>query len=103
MGRYIIRRLIYVVFVVLAVTLIAFVIFFVLPSTDPAVAFAGRNPTPELVAQIREDLGLDKPVPVQYLLYVKRLVTGDEYGWPGLGHSYNTRAPVHEEIVNRCR
>ena len=46
MTRYIIRRLLYVLLVVLAVTLVAFVIFFVLPSQDPAVAFAGRNPTP---------------------------------------------------------
>jgi peptide/nickel transport system permease protein len=90
-----------VVFVVLAVTLLAFAIFFVLPSTDPAVAFAGRNPTPELIAQIEEDLGLDKPVPVQYGLYIERLVTGDEYGWPGLGLSYDTRSPVREEVANR--
>jgi peptide/nickel transport system permease protein len=101
MGRYIVRRLLYVVFVVLAVTLLAFAIFFVLPSTDPAVAFAGRNPTPELIAQIEEDLGLDKPVPVQYGLYIERLVTGDEYGWPGLGLSYDTRSPVREEVANR--
>ncbi len=49
--------------VILAVTLVAFVIFFVLPSTDPAVAFAGRNPTPELIAEVEEQLGLDEPVP----------------------------------------
>jgi peptide/nickel transport system permease protein len=98
---YIIRRLIYVVLVVLAVTLVAYTIFFVLPSTDPAVAFAGRNPTPELVAEVREQLGLDKPVPVQYALYVKRLVLGDEYGWPGLGLSYNTRSPVRDEVIKR--
>jgi peptide/nickel transport system permease protein len=102
MIRYIIRRLLWVVLVVIAVTLVAYVIFFVLPSTDPAVAFAGRNPTPELVAQVKEDLGLDKPVPVQYALYLKRLVTGDKYGWPGLGLSYNTRSPVKEEIGNRA-
>jgi peptide/nickel transport system permease protein len=88
--------------VVLAVTLVAYTIFFVLPSTDPAVAFAGRNPTPELVAQVRENLGLDKPVPVQYALYVKRLVLGDQYGWPGLGLSYNTRSPVRDEIFKRA-
>ncbi len=98
---YIIRRLIYVVLVVLAVTMVAYTIFFVLPSTDPAVAFAGRNPTPELVAEVREQLGLDKPVPVQYGLYVKRLVLGDEYGWPGLGLSYNTRSPVRDEVIKR--
>jgi len=102
MTRYIIRRLIYVLFVVLAVTAVAYTIFFVMPSTDPAVAFAGRNPTPELVQEVREQLNLDKPVPVQYGLYVKRLVTGDEYGWPGLGQSYNTRAPVREEIIKRA-
>jgi peptide/nickel transport system permease protein len=102
MGRYIVRRLIYVVLVVLAVTLVAYAIFFLLPSTDPAVAFAGRNPTPELVAEVEEQLGLDKPVPVQYGLYVKRLFLGDEYGWPGLGLSYNTRSPVREEIINRA-
>ena len=102
MTRYIIRRLMYVFLVVLAVTAVAYAIFFVLPSTDPAVAFAGRNPTPELVQEVREQLNLDKPVPVQYGLYVKRLVTGDEYGWPGLGQSYNTRSPVRDEIIKRA-
>jgi peptide/nickel transport system permease protein len=102
MTRYIIRRLMYVVLVVFAVTAVAYTIFFVLPSTDPAVAFAGRNPTPELVQEVREQLNLDEPVPVQYALYVERLVTGDEYGWPGLGLSYNTRSPVRDEIINRA-
>lgn len=102
MTRYIIRRLMYVIFVVFAVTAVAYTIFFVMPSTDPAVAFAGRNPTPELVQEVREQLNLDEPVPVQYGLYVKRLVIGDEYGWPGLGLSYNTRSPVREEIINRA-
>ena len=41
-------------------------------------------------------------MPVQYALYVKRLILGDEYGWPGLGLSYNTRSPVHDEIKNRA-
>jgi peptide/nickel transport system permease protein len=101
MGRYIVRRLLYVVVVVLAVTALAFVIFFVLPSQDPAVAFAGRNPSPELIAEIRHDLELDKPVPVQYALFVKRLVTGDQYGWPGLGLSYHTRTPIKDEVSKR--
>ena len=99
MTRYIIRRLIWVVIVVLAVTLVAFAIFFLLPSTDPAVAFAGRNPSPELIAEVEEQLGLDKPVPVQYALYVKRLFLGDEYGWPGLGLSYNTLRTINPRLV----
>ncbi len=99
---YLIRRLAWVVVVVLAVTLITFGIFFVLPSSDPAVAFAGKQPTPELVAQVREELGLDRSVPEQYLLYVKRLFLGDRYGWPGLGESFNTKSPVLDEVTARA-
>ena len=80
--------------VVLAVTLVAFVIFFVLPSHGPGRRV--RRAQPHAGARRRRSarqLGLDKPVPVQYGLYVKRLVLGDEYGWPGLGLSYNTRSP----------
>jgi len=82
--------------------MVAYAIFFVLPSTDPAVAFAGRNPTPEVVAEIRKDLGLDRSVPVQYGLYIERLVTGDECGWPGLGISYDTRSCVRDEVAKRA-
>ena len=85
MGRYVIRRMLWVVLVVLVVTMITFVIFYVMPPTDPATRFAGKQPTPELVAQVKEQLGLDKPVYQQYGLFVKRLFLGDEYGWPGLG------------------
>ena len=102
MVPYLMRRLAWVVVVVLAVTLITFGIFFVLPSSDPAVAFAGKQPTPQLVAQVRDQLGLDHPVPEQYLLYVKRLFLGDQYGWPGFGQSYNTKSPVIDEITARA-
>ena len=73
MGRYVIRRMLWVVLVVLVVTMITFVIFYVMPPTDPATRFAGKQPTPELVAQVKEQLGLDKPVYQQYALFVKRL------------------------------
>lgn len=102
MGRYVIRRSLWVVLVILIVTWVAFCIFFLLPSVDPAIAFAGRSPTPELIAEIEEQLGLDEPWPVQYGLYVKRLFLGDEYGWPGLGLSYDTRTPVLEEVKERA-
>jgi peptide/nickel transport system permease protein len=101
MGRYIIRRSLWVIITMLIVTFVAFCIFFLLPSVDPAIAFAGRSPTPELIAEIEDQLGLDEPWPVQYALYVKRLFTGDEYGWPGLGLSYDTRTPVLEEVKER--
>lgn len=99
---YVLRRLGWVLVVVLAVTLLTFGIFFVLPSSDPAVAFAGKQPTPELVSEVRDQLGLDRPVPEQYLLYVKRLFLGDRYGWPGFGESYNTKSAVIDEISARA-
>jgi peptide/nickel transport system permease protein len=102
MTGYVIRRLGWVIAVMLAVTLLTYGVFFVLPSSDPAVSFAGKQPTPELVAEVREQLELDQPVPQQYALYVKRLFLGDEYGWPGLGQSYNTRSPVLDEVTARA-
>src|SRR5918997_665058 len=101
MGRYVIRRLLWAALVVLIVTLLTFVIFYVMPPGDPAVRFAGKQPTPELIAQVREQLGLDKSLPEQYVLFLKRLVTGDEYGWPGLGFSFDSRTPILEEIKQR--
>jgi peptide/nickel transport system permease protein len=102
LGRYVIRRLLWVGLVVLIVTLLTFVIFYVMPPGDPAVRFAGKQPTPELIAEVKKQLGLDKNVAVQYVLFVKRFVTGDQYGWPGLGFSYNTRNPIKQEIAERA-
>jgi len=101
MGRYIIRRLLWVVVVVVLITLITFTIFFVMPPTDPALAFAGKAPTQQILAEIEEQMGLDKPVPVQYGLFVKRLFLGDEYGWPGFGFSYTTRSAIRDQILDR--
>ena len=101
MGRYVIRRLLWTVLVVLVVTLITFVIFYVMPPGNPAVRFAGKSPTPEIVAEVERQLGLDKSLPEQYGLFVKRLFTGDEYGTPGLGFSYDSREPVLNEIKER--
>jgi peptide/nickel transport system permease protein len=101
MWRYIVRRLLWVVVVLLVVTSITYVVFFVMPSTDPAVTFAGKNPTPEQIEEVRKQFGLDKPVPVQYLTFIKNVFLGDEYGWPGLGFSYSTRSPVKDQFFGR--
>ena len=101
MWRYIVRRLLWVVVVLLVVTSITYVVFFVMPSTDPAVTFAGKNPTPEQIAEVRHQFGLDKPVPVQYLTFIKHVFLGDQYGWPGLGFSYSTRSPVKDQFFGR--
>lgn len=98
MGRYIIRRLLWALVVVLVVTLVTFVIFYVLPSGDPALRFAGKQPTPQILAQVRANLGLNHDVTIQYLLYLKHLVFGDQYGWPGFGYSYSTGEAVAPQV-----
>ena len=70
MAAYIARRLIWVVFLLFMITLITFMIFNVLPAGDPAVARAGRQPSPELIEAIRQQFGLDKPKPVQFINYI---------------------------------
>ncbi len=102
MGRYIARRLLYLMMVVLIITLATFLIFYVMPPGDPAVAFAGKTPTPEVIEQVKIQFGLDKPIHVQYLTFVRNIFLGDEYGWPGLGFSFDTRSPVKEELFTRA-
>jgi peptide/nickel transport system permease protein len=101
MGRYIARRLLWVAFVLLVITLITFLIFFVMPPTDPAVVFAGKQPTKETIAEVKRQFGLDKPLLAQVGLFIKRIFTGDEYGWPGLGFSFNTRSALKPIIFSR--
>lgn len=101
MGRYVIRRVLWVMLVLLLITFFAYLIFFKL-APDPVAQFAGRQPTKELKAEIREQLGLDKGLFTQYGLFLKRLVVGDEYGWPGLGFSYDTRSAVKPELMERA-
>jgi peptide/nickel transport system permease protein len=101
MGRYIIRRMLWVGVTLLLITMLTYLIFFVMPPTDPAVNFAGKQPTPERVAEVRELFGLDKPFFIQYGLFVKRIFLGDEYGWPGLGFSFSTRSALKPIIFDK--
>ncbi|MEU7743823.1 ABC transporter permease [Nonomuraea sp. NPDC049158] len=79
--RFLLRRALLGVLVLWLVTLGTFLLFFVAPS-DPARTLAGRQATPEQVELIRHNLGLDRPILVQYLDYLNRLIHGD------LGQSY---------------
>jgi peptide/nickel transport system permease protein len=101
MIRYIVRRMLWVVLVLLIISFITYLIFFVMPSTDPAIIFAGKTPTKANVAEVRRQFGLDKPVLVQYGLFVKRVFLGDQYGWPGLGFSFNTRSALKPIVFSR--
>jgi len=70
---FIIRRLIGTIFVLVAISVLVFVIFFHTPGVDPARQLAGRNPTPETMKLIRHQYGLDRPLPVQYLILMKKM------------------------------
>jgi peptide/nickel transport system permease protein len=77
MGRFIVRRLVGMLAVLFAISVIVFVIFNVIPGGDPAQRMGGRNATPELVAQINKDWGFNKPLPTQYVDMMKKVFTGD--------------------------
>lgn len=76
MTGFLIRRLVYGTLTVFLISVVTFMIFTLLPTGDPAVRIAGKSPTPELLAQIRHKLNLDKPLPVQYVTMMKQLFTG---------------------------
>lgn len=77
MVRFIIRRLIGMVAVLFAISILVFLIFNVIPNSDPAVRIAGKNADPELIARVSADLGLDQPLPVQYFTMMKQILTGE--------------------------
>ena len=73
MLTFIVRRLLWAVLVMFVISAFVFVLFFKTPGVDPARAIAGRNPSPQILAEIRHQFGLDKPFPVQYGLMMKDL------------------------------
>jgi peptide/nickel transport system permease protein len=78
------------------VSFLTFLVFYVLPASDPAILRAGRNATPELIEEVRAKLGLDKPFYEQFWIYGSNVVTDLD-----LGYSYYAEVPVREEIVAR--
>ncbi|MBB3600449.1 peptide/nickel transport system permease protein [Mycolicibacterium sp. BK556] len=77
MARFIARRLVGMVAVLFAISVIVFLIFNVIPNSDPAARIAGKNANPALIARVSADLGLDRPLPVQYLTMMKQIFTGE--------------------------
>ncbi|GAA4864779.1 ABC transporter permease [Pseudonocardia benzenivorans] len=88
------RRLVHLLIVLIAVTFLSFVVIDLLPG-DAAVVVAGDNATPAQVAQVRLDLGLDRPMIVRYIDWLGGVVTGD------LGKSFRTGQPVTEALAQR--
>jgi peptide/nickel transport system permease protein len=91
-GRFILRRLAGMVAVLFAVSVIVFLIFNVIPNSDPARSMAGKNPSPALIDSITEEWGFDEPLPQQYLTMMGKIFSGDVI-------SYEGREDVVERIV----
>jgi peptide/nickel transport system permease protein len=91
--RYIIRRLLWALVLCFAVTIVTYVIFFIIPS-DPATLAAGKNARPADIVRVRHYLGLDKSIPEQYGLFVKRLVVDQS-----LGQSFVNRRSVRTMVT----
>jgi peptide/nickel transport system permease protein len=102
MALYIARRLVWTLIVIAAVLAITFVVFYLLPSGDPALRFAGKNPNPQELLLIRQRLGLDQPWYVQFGKYIERFFRGDQYGWPGLGYTFSGQTSVLQLILSRA-
>ncbi|MFJ1752449.1 ABC transporter permease [Kitasatospora sp. NPDC088134] len=116
MLAYIIRRVAAAVLLLLVVSAITFAIFFVLPAlagetTDQLAAqYVGKNPSPEAIAAVKQNLGFDQPLYVQYWRFLKGLVSGAEYQFgpdpvschvPCFGYSFKNHVEVWPEISSR--
>lgn len=94
MTGYIVKRLLYAIPVIIGLSVIVFGIMAAIPGST-ALAILGSFATPENVARVNRELGLDLPVWQQYFVWVSNLVQGD------FGHSYILRRPVLDEILER--
>ncbi|MDF2094470.1 ABC transporter permease [Aquibaculum arenosum] len=94
MGGYILKRLIALVPVLLGLTLIVFLIMAMIPG-DPATAILGSYATPENVERLNRQLGLDRSLPEQYLVWLGNLLQGE------FGRSYSLNRPVIDEVLER--
>jgi len=92
--KYILRRLLLMIPVALLVTIIIFVLIRMAPG-DPVLTYAGEEKDPATIQVIRQQLGLDQPLPVQYIAWLSHAVRGD------LGRSFQTKQPVLQAITER--
>ena len=95
MLKYIFKRILMMIPVLLGVLFLVFTMNEISPG-DPAAMIAGDAASVEVVEQIREDLGLNKPLPVRFFNYTKNLVLHGD-----LGTSYKTKRPVLDEVMDR--
>ncbi|MFJ8628215.1 ABC transporter permease [Kitasatospora sp. NPDC093550] len=116
MFAYIIRRIFAAVLLLLVVSAVTFAIFFLLPrvagetADQLAAQYIGKNPSPEAIAAVKQNLGLDKPLYAQYWDFLKALVSGAEYKFgpepatchvPCFGYSFKNHLEVWPELSKR--
>ena len=94
MTKYIVRRLLGVIPVLIGVSIVVFVFIRLLPG-DPATAILGQHATAQRIAEMREHLGLDKPLWEQYFIYISTLLGGD------FGRSIINGQPILDEFLTR--
>jgi peptide/nickel transport system permease protein len=94
MWGYLSRRLVASFAILIGITIVTFGLTFLIPA-DPVRMIAGRNATAQTVENIRQQLGLDRSIPEQYLRYVTRLAQGD------LGRSYVQKTQVSDLVLSR--
>jgi len=96
MTTYLIKRIFVLIVTLLLVSITIFAVLMVIPG-DPAQIILGVHATPETLQGLRHKMGLDRPVMVQYLSYMKNLVMGD------LGRSITYDVPIHSLILTRLQ
>jgi peptide/nickel transport system permease protein len=113
MVRYIIRRILQAIVVVFVISIVTFGIFQIAPAitgASPAYLYVGKIADPHAIKAIEAHLGLDKPIPTQYWIWLKGIFVGREYSdgaeishcpAPCLGYSFRFNTPVTELIVSR--
>ncbi|MTT31193.1 ABC transporter permease subunit [Terrilactibacillus sp. BCM23-1] len=93
MMKMVMRRIAFLVFVIFGVSLVTFVLSHIIPG-DPASMMAGQHASKQTVEHIRQQLGLDQPILIQYVEYVKGVLSGD------FGTSIRTQNPVIDDLAN---
>ncbi|MEV6110760.1 ABC transporter permease [Streptomyces sp. NPDC051940] len=113
MLAYLIRRLFAVIVMLMVVTLVTFGIFFMIPKmvgADPAAMFVGKQADPAAIEGIRQKMGLDEPILVQFWEFIRGIVVGRDYtsggdtthcSAPCFGYSFRTESPVWPFLVDR--
>ncbi len=91
---YVLKRILFFIPTLFGITLITFFLMQALPG-DPVLGMAGERATPETIERIRTELGADKPLPVQYVGYLKLLLQGE------LGRSYYTNRKIAEDLIQK--